>query len=52
MSEQDLAVLEAQAEYLEILGMENKVLAEMLDAIEEKLNNIERQLKKGNDEQH
>jgi hypothetical protein len=45
-----LEELEAQAERLEILGMENKVLAEMLDVIEEKLNNIERELKKGNNE--
>jgi hypothetical protein len=45
-----LEELEAQAERLEILGMENKVLAEMLDVIEEKLNNIEREIKKGNNE--
>ena len=45
-----LEELEAQAERLEILGMDNKVLAEMLDVIEEKLNNIERELKKGNNE--
>jgi hypothetical protein len=45
-----LEELEAQAERLEILGMENKVLAEMLDVIEEKLNNIERELEKGNNE--